>query len=81
MYLKYDREKETEFNKKIELKPHNRKNFYSFINKEVKIVLEGKFYYYNSGIIIYFVSLFIFRTFKDKELVFARQYLGGLLKG
>lgn len=47
MYLKYNREKDIDFDKRIELK-YPPKNFYSFDNKNKKIILGGTFYYYNS---------------------------------
>jgi len=47
MFLKYYRKKIIDFNKKIDLREEG-KNFYSFTDKNLKFILTGKFYYYNS---------------------------------
>lgn len=46
MYLKCQKGKNLKFNEKIELKLQ-RENCYSFNRKEKKIIIGGKFYYYN----------------------------------
>jgi len=47
MYLKYNRKREIPFDKKIEIKSGNKENFYEFLGRNERIILEGKFYYYN----------------------------------
>lgn len=46
MFLKYHRKKQIAFSKKIEFSC--REKFYTFIDKDLKVILGGKFYYYNS---------------------------------
>ena len=48
MYLIYNRKKEVSFDGRIELKFCDKRNAFSFVHEEVKTVLAGKFYYYNS---------------------------------
>lgn len=47
MYLKYIRKKDIDFNKKIELR--GEKKNYDLTNKNLKVILGGNFFYYNSG--------------------------------
>lgn len=47
MYLKYTRKEDVDFNKRIEFRT-SKKNLYSFTDKNLKIILGGKFFYYNS---------------------------------
>jgi asparagine synthetase B (glutamine-hydrolysing) len=63
MYLEYKRTEKIEFNKRIELK-YSEKEDYLFEFKNKKIILGGKFYYYNLG-----NSTVLFKSSPQKQLL------------